>query len=395
MAWLTDCRLADVRAGKTLGPVSIEVGDDGRIARIEDGAAPAAANAHHLKGMTVAPGLVSVHTHLSVVYPFEITDENEPSSATAFRAAKRARDAVYAGVTTIRCQMEVNRIDIALRKAAKDGWVPAPRILSAGRSITTTAGHAYGHGAAVADGYDGFLKAARNEYAAGADHMKVFITGGIADADEGFDVPQMTADEMRAVVRASREHHSYVSAHAGSSEAIRTALEIGITSYEHGYDLDEETAALMAARDDVYLTPTLCVTRLPGWMRDHHFTEEQIETAMETGPGHLESIERAVTAGVTLVNGTDYPPGEPCDDTVVAVRELEFLVDAGLTPAEALRASTLDGARMLGVDGEVGAVEPGLAADLIAFDGDPMDDTAPLHDIRFVMQGGDVIRWDA
>jgi imidazolonepropionase-like amidohydrolase len=393
MTWLTNCRVADVRDGSTSGLVSIEI-EGGRIARIEDGGGPSNADVLDLRGMTVAPGLVSVHTHLSVVYPFEITDENEPASATAFRAVKRATDALQAGVTTIRCQMEVNRIDIALRKAAREGWLRAPRIRSAGRSITTTAGHAYGHGAAVADGFDGFLTAARTEYAAGADHMKVFITGGIADAGEGFDVPQMTADEMRAVVRAASEHHSYVSAHAGSSEAIRTALEIGITSYEHGYDLDEETAELMAARDDVFLTPTLCVTRLPDWMRAHSFTEEQIEVAMETGPGHLESIKRAVRAGVTLVNGTDYPPGEPCGDTVVAVRELEFLVDAGLTPAQALRSSTLEGARMLGVDGDVGTVEPGRVADLIAVDGDPMTDTGPLHDIRFVMQAGSVIRWD-
>jgi imidazolonepropionase-like amidohydrolase len=393
MTWLTNCRVADVRTGATRGPASLEL-RHGRIARIEEGAAPAGSEVLDLGGLTVAPGLVSVHTHLSVVYPFEITDEHEPSSATAFRAARRATDALNAGVTTIRCQMEVNRIDIALRRAAAEGWIRAPRIRSAGRSITTTAGHAYGHGAAVADGFDGFLAAARGEYAAGADHMKVFITGGIADAGEGFDVPQMTPDEMHAVVRAAGEHHSYVSAHAGSSEAIRTALEIGITSYEHGYDLDEETAALMAARDEVFLTPTLCVTRLPDWMRDHRFTEEQIEVAMETGPGHLESIKRAVRAGVTLVNGTDYPPGEPCDDTVVAVRELEFLVDAGLTPAEALRASTLDGARLLGLEDEIGTVEPGRVADLIAVDGDPTEDTAPLHDVRLVMQGGEILRWD-
>jgi imidazolonepropionase-like amidohydrolase len=394
MTWLTNCRVADVRSGTISGPASVEV-EDGRIARVEDGAAPQGADALDLRGLTVAPGLVSVHTHLSVVYPFAATDEHEPSSATAFRAAKYARDALRAGVTTIRCQMEVNRIDIAIRAAAAADWVPAPRIFSAGRSITTTAGHAYGHGAAAADGYDGFLKAARAEYAAGADHMKVFITGGIADADEGFDVPQMTADEMRAVVRAASEHHSYVSAHAGSSGAIQTALEIGVTSYEHGYDLDAETAGLMAARDGVFLTPTLCVTRCPEWMREHAFTEEQIDVAMETGPGHLASIRNAVQAGVPLVNGTDYPPGEPCKGTVVAVCELEFMVDAGLSPAEALRASTLNGAELLGGEDEFGVVEPGRAADLIAFDGDPMTDTAPLREIRFVMQSGEIVRWDA
>ena len=99
-------------------------------------------------------------------------------------------------------------------------------------------------------------------------------------------------------------------------------------------------------------------------------------------------------AGVTLVNGTDYPPGEPCDGTVCAVRELEFLVDAGLSPLQALQASTINGARLCGIDGQTGAIEAGLSADLIAFDGDPTADASALRGIRFVMSGGRIVRWD-
>ena len=199
-------------------------------------------------------------------------------------------------------------------------------------------------------------------------------------------MPQMTDEEMRGAVRAAREQHTYVVAHAGSSAAIRQAIDAGILAFEHGYSLDDETAALMADAG-AFLTPTLCVTRLPEWMRDHHFTEEQIDKAMETGPEHLESIRRAVRAGVTLVNGTDYPPGEPSDGTVCAVRELEFMVEAGLSPLEALQASTINAARLCRIDGKTGAVEPGLAADLIAFDGDPTADASAVRGIRFVMFG--------
>jgi imidazolonepropionase-like amidohydrolase len=389
--WLADCRVLDIHSGE-LRHGSLEV-VDGRIARVEDGNPPMGVDTIDLGGLTVAPGLISCHTHLSVVYPFSATDENEPPALTALRALARARDALEAGVTTIRCLLEIHRAELFLRRAAADGWIEAPRILGAGRAISTTGGHGAGHGCALADGGDGFLHAARTELAAGADHIKVFITGGIADASEGFDVPQMTDEEMRGAVRAAREHHTYVVAHAGSSGAIRQAIDAGILAFEHGYSLDDETAASM--RDaDAFLTPTLCVTRLPEWMREHHFTEEQIDKAMETGPEHLESIRRAVRAGVTLINGTDYPPGEPCDGTVCAVRELEFMVEAGLSPLEALRASTINAARLCRIERETGAVDAGLAADLIAFDGDPNADASAVRGIRFVMSGGRIVKWD-
>jgi imidazolonepropionase-like amidohydrolase len=388
--WLTNCRVLDVHTGE-LVPASVEVAGDGRISRVD--AAPPGAEAHDLGGLTVAPGLISCHTHLSIVYPFSAIDEDEPPALTALRSLARARDALQAGVTTIRCVLEIHRAELFLRRAAAEGWVEVPRILGAGLAISTTGGHGAGFGCALADGHDGFLHAARTELAAGADHIKVFITGGIADASEGFDVAQMTEAEMRGAVRAATEHHTYVVAHAGSSGAIRQAIDAGILAFEHGYWLDDETAALMA-ESGATLTPTLCVTRLPEWMREHHFTEEQIDKAMETGLEHLESIRRAVRAGVTLINGTDYLPGEPCDGTVCAVRELEFMVEAGLTPLQALQASTINGARLCRIDGETGAVEPGLSADLIAFDGDPTADAAAVRGIRFVMVRGRIVRWD-
>ena len=172
----------------------------------------------------------------------------------------------------------------------------------------------------------------------------------------------------------------------GLAAAIRQAIDAGILAFEHGYSLDDETAALMSDAG-VFLTPTLCVTRLPEWMRDHALHQEQIEKAMETGPEHLESIRRAVRARHDVRDGTDYPPGEPCDGTVCAVREMEFMVDAGLSPLEALQASTINAARLCRIDGKTGAVEPGLGADLIAFDGDATADASAaardsLRDVR-------------
>lgn len=391
MTWLTNCRVVDVQTGEILHGARIEV-DGGAIARIERGEAPAGEGRLDLRGLYVLPGLISCHTHLSVVYPFSATDEAESPAITALRATKRARDALLAGVTTLRCVHEQHRVDLTLRRMAAEGWVDAPRILGAGRAISTTGGHGIGIGCALADGADGFLHAARAEFAAGADHIKVFITGGIADAGEGFDVPQMTDAEMRATVRAASEHHSYVVAHAGSSIAIRQALAAGIRAFEHGYWLDDETARLMADAG-AFLTPTLCVTSSPEWMREHSFTDAQIVKAVETNPAHLASIGQAIRAGVTLVNGTDYPPGEPCNGTTVVVHEMELLVKAGLTPLQALQATTVNAADLCRIGAWVGRIAPGMAADIIAVDGDPTRDVAAMRRLHFVMRGGSVVRW--
>lgn len=392
--------MVDVRTGTVRRDTQVEI-VGGRIARLTTDPPLEGAVRRQLGGRFVAPGLISVHTHLSVVYPFSATDESENPGITALRALGRASDALSAGVTTIRCVHEQNRADLLIRTAARQGWVTAPRILAAGRAISTTGGHGYGSGAVHADGHDGFLHAARAELAAGADHVKIFITGGIAREDEGFIGAEMTPQEMAGVVRAASERGRYVVAHAGDGAAIRQALEAGVGSFEHAYSLDDDTAAEMARRR-VFLTPTLCVTRCPEWMAEHDFTAWQIERATQVGPMHLESIRRAVrraaTApdadGITIVAGTDYPPGEPIEDTVVAVKEMELLTGAGLTPQHALRAGTIDAARLLRLSDQIGAVEPGMIADLIVTDADPTADVGALRRIRAVFQAGQVVRDD-
>lgn len=386
--WLTDAHVVDVVGGSVRRGAAVELAG-GLIGRIAD-AAPEGVNTLSLGGRHLLPGLISVHSHLSVVYPFAATDEAEDPGLTVLRAFSRARDALRAGVTTVRSVHEINQADLLLRVAALEGWIELPRILGAGRAISTTGGHGTGIGCVYADGADGFLRAARAELAAGADHIKVFITGGIANAGESFLGAQMTPEEMRAAVRAAAEHHTYVVAHAGDGAAIAEALDAGVRSFEHAYALDADVAAEMARRD-VFLTPTLCVTRCPEWMADHAFSRDQIDRALAVGPGHLKSIRRAIDAGVTLVAGTDYPPGEPIEDTVVAVREMEFLADAGLGPLGALQAGTVNAARLLGLAGRIGEVTSGAAADLIVTDDDPTSDVSALRRISAVFQAGRLV----
>ena len=388
--WLTDARVVDVVTGEIRDGVSAEI-SEGRIGSIQK--QPGAGERISLDGRYLVPGLISVHTHLSVVYPFSATDENENPGLTVLRAYQRAQDALRAGVTTIRCVHELNQADLLLAEAARAGWADVPRIVGAGRAISTTGGHGDGIGSVIADGPEAFREAALAELDSGCSHIKVFITGGIANLGETFDHPEMSLAEMQATVEAASDRDTYVVAHAGSSLAIKRALDAGIRSFEHAYDLDEDTAGRMAAKG-VFLTPTLCVTRSQEWMRWKGFEEFQIQTSLQVGPMHLASIRRAVAAGVTMVNGTDYPPGDPIGGTSVAVHEMGLMEGAGLHPQLALAGATSNAARLLGLESEIGTVEEGKVADLVAVEENPLSDVAAMRDISFVMQSGRVVRDD-
>lgn len=337
------------------------------------------------------PGIISVHSHLSVKYPFSATDESESSAISVLRALSRARDALMAGVTTVRSVHEINMADIHLRNASESGLVEVPRIFGAGRALSRTGGHGKGAGCLYVDGYDEFFKAAISEMDKGADHIKVFISGGIADAHESLEGSQMTLDEMTAVVDAVNLKGKYVVAHAANSQSISMAVDAGIRSFEHAYFLNQDTAKKMR-NSNVFLTPTLCVTRCPDWMAQHSFTKEQIQKAMEIGPIHLNSIRTAIKEGVTIVAGTDYPPGEPIEDTYVAAREMEFLVDAGASPLQALQAGTVTAAKLLKYDDLIGKLDVGMVADVIACRQNPLTDLSRIRKIDLVIKDGKVIR---
>jgi imidazolonepropionase-like amidohydrolase len=274
------------------------------------------------------------------------------------------------------------------------GWFSAPRILGAGRAISTKGGHGQGVGCAYATGEQEFYEAALAELAAGADHVKIFINGGLAGAGEDYEQPEMSDGEIRGAVRAAAEHDTYVVAHSGESAAIRQALAEGVRCFEHAYRLDADTAALLA-RPGIFLTPTLCVTRSEPWMRAAGLAEHSIENARNAADDHLASIQRAIRAGVTLVNGTDIPPGDLVDGTPAAVYELQLMADAGLSPLLSLQSVSVNAARLLGISDYVGQIRPGYVADFVAVAGNPLDDVAALRTISLVVQGGAVVREEA
>lgn len=386
---LENCHAVDV-ANSTVEEnveISVEEGRISGIAKVHDSGGARL----DLEGSFVLPGLFNMHNNLSLVFPFKNTDLSESSAITALRCFRRASDALEAGVTTLRTVGEQNRADIYLRKMINDGWVRGPRLFVAGKGLSAVGGHGSDFGQHELSGAEEFRKAARHELSLGADHLKIFITGGIAKREEEFEDSQMTRSEMEAVASVARSRGKYVCAHAGGSAPIMVAVEAGVKCFEHGYVLSRE-AARAIKESGGYLDPTLSVTRSPEWMREHGFEQWTIEKAVSAGETHLQSIKNAISEGVKILNGTDMPAGDLNRGVNATVRELEFLVDSGLSAIGALRAATVNAAELCGVRDKLGQVKENYLADLIAVPSNPISDIKALEKIMFVMKGGEVIR---
>ena len=390
MKTLKNCRIIDIHTG-SIKESDIHI-EDGAIASTDKTTEPHS-EIHDLHGAYILPGLINCHAHLSIVFPFRDTNEQESAAITALRCFRRGQDALSSGITTVRTVSELHRADLSLRKMIQDGWVQGPRIFSAGSGVSISGGHGAGFGAQIADGVEEFLKKSRKELRAGADFLKIFITGGIAHRTEGYEEPQMTPKEIQAVVTAARSANTYVCAHAGSSGPIIEALKAGVTSFEHGYNVDRDTARTMCEAG-AFLVPTLCVTRSREWMRTHKFEEWTIDKALEAGPDHMQSIRTAIKEGVTIAVGTDIPPGDEDGGVNITAREIGYLIQAGMTPLQALQAATLTAAKLVGGEKTIGAVEAGYQADIIAMRANPLSDISALHNILLVMKNGCIIRKD-
>lgn len=389
--WFSNGHIVDVTSGEVLRNRHIEIGPDGRISQIQSDRPSLSEQVFDLDGQYILPGIISCHTHLSVVFPFRDTDENENPALTAYRAAQRAQEALYAGITTLRCVHEQNQVDLILKAAERRGWFRGPRIFGAGRAISTPNGHGAGADCSYAEGFDGFYQAALDELNSGADHIKIFINGGLAHAGERPEDAEMTDEEIAGAVKAAHEHGTYVVAHSGESTAIMQALRQGVRSFEHIYQLDVETAEAMASAG-AFVTPTLCVTRSESWMRANGFEEHSIQNALNASERHLVSVKRAIAAKLPMINGTDYPPGDLVDGLSAALHEMYLMHGAGLTPLQSLQSISSSAAKLLKKEDELGQVAPKFFGDFITVDENPLENLDTLRNINLVVQNGLVIR---
>ncbi len=377
-----------------------------RIAAVEEGLRRPAAGDRlvDLSAATVLPGLIDLHVHLdSELSPTSFAERWSLDSVDlAYRAAAFAERTLLSGFTTVRNLGDDGRVTIALRQAIAQGYLRGPRILTAGKALGTTGGQADptnglrrdlagdpGPAEGVINGPDDARKAVRQRYKDGADLIKITATGGVLSLATSGHNPQFTEEELRAVVETAADYGMFVACHAHGAEGIHRAVRAGVRTIEHGTYLDEEGIRLMKEHGTFYVPTLLAGATVAERAEQEGFFPELVrDKARRIGPQIRETFHRALEAGVRIAFGTDSgvsPHGENA-------REFVLMVEGGMPPPAALRAATTTAAEVLGLAEDLGTVEAGKLADLVAVAGDPLTDIAVLQGVGFVMKEGVVVR---
>ncbi|TVS11556.1 MAG: amidohydrolase family protein [Wenzhouxiangella sp.] len=403
--WLRCGALVDVDEGRTLGAHTLVVAD-GRIQAVHAGLedTPADADAVDLTELTCLPGLMDMHTHLSVEFgPQAYVQRFTLNEADiALRGAHFARITLEAGFTTLRDLGDAFNASVSLRNAIRSGQVPGPRIFTSAQAVGTTGGHADptnafrrdlmgdpGPREGVVNGLDDARQAVRQRYKDDADLIKITATGGVLSVARSGQNPQFTEAEIAEIVRTAADYDMHVAAHAHGNEGIRRAIVAGVHSIEHGTYMDDETIALMIEYGTWYV-PTISAGRFVADMAavEGFFPPVVAAKAAEIGPLSQGTFERAHAAGVRVAFGTDCGVCPHGDNAL----EFQYMVEAGMSTADALRSATVNAAELLGQADRLGRLKPGFVADVIAVAGDPLEDVGVLMDVRFVMRDGEVFR---
>jgi imidazolonepropionase-like amidohydrolase len=354
-----------------------------------------------LSDRTCLPGLIDAHAHLLIeTDDYQVDHLRRSSAYKALRGLSVAQQMLHRGWTSVRVvgDADVHYAHLDVRTAIEEGLFVGPRLTGAGHYLSITGGggdlnflgpeHRVVADGLVVDGVDAVRRAVREEIKHGSDWIKVLASGAMMSTGNDPRVAHFSPAELRAIVAEATRLGVPVAAHAHSTEGIKQAVLAGVRSIEHGTFLDDEGIRLMAERG-VYLVPTLYVGEY--YLEERPDSEAQAEMNALTRQyrdQHLEAVGKAVRAGVRVVVGTDYV-GFPLSQ---GVRELQLLVEAGMTPMQAIHAGTRVNAELLGWEDRVGTIEAGKLADVIAVPGDPLRDLSVLEKVTFVMLDGNVIR---
>lgn len=398
-------RLIDGTQSAPQHNVTIRI-DGNQIVAIESGFSPlnAGDTLIDMRNATVMPGFIDMHTHItsqlapgSYMHRFTFNEAD-----IAFRGQHFANITLQSGFTTVRDLGDSFGVSIALRNAIHSGLVDGPRIFTSGKSLATTGGHAdptngFRRGLAETPGpAEGVLngpyqarQAVRARYQEGADVIKITATGGVLSLADSGDNPQFMDDELAEIVATARDYGMKVAVHAHGKQGMIRAIKAGVDSIEHGTYMDDEVFALMKEYGTYYV-PTITAGKSVAERAEieGYFPEQVRAKARAIGPLIQNTFSRAYAAGVKIAFGTDasvYDHGENA-------REFVYMVEAGMPPIEAIRAATYHASILLGQSERLGTIEVGKLADIVAVEGNPLDNIALLHNINFVMKDGKVYK---
>jgi imidazolonepropionase-like amidohydrolase len=361
---------------------------------------------YDLSGLTLLPGLIDAHAHLGLVYPFAA--EGDPGIISPAEIAALTFEncglCLDAGFTTVR---DMCGVDGGLVRAIATGAVRGPRVFPSGPAIVQTGGHGHITGPfcfqdrnvaipglvqliAVCDGPDAVRHQARMNFRRGATQLKAFVSGGVVSTTDRLEDTQLTVDELKAAVHEAKARETYVSGHAHNVRSIRNGIEAGLECFEHGTQLDEATAKLMA-KAGAALDPTLAVTRLMATHWKQWGLDEYVVPRIRDCEAQMtEAVRIAEAAGVLLGSGSDLLGAKQNR------RGLEIVLKAAIIgPIRAIQCATQGNARIMRQEHRLGTLAAGLLADCIAVVGDPLADPSVLDDLSrvvLVIKGGEIVK---
>lgn len=337
-------------------------------------------------GRTIVPGMIDCHVHLAMdATPRVMSMSTDVDCMMGLmRASSNALKTLHSGITTIRDCGTPGNVDFALRRAARDGMCITPRLLLSGRALCMTGGHGWEFLGTEVDGPDQARRAARQQLKAGADNVKLIATGGILTAGTNIGNAQLSVDEMRAAVEEAHNAGKIAAAHAHGAQGIKNAVTAGVDSIEHAYFIDPEGIDMMLAHGTRLVATSSAVRNVVLHGVKAGIPPEVVAKAVSAIDAHVAGFKAAHAAGVPLAMGTDS--GVPFTQHGNNLSELQYLVEMGLTPMEAIQVATRDSARLLKMHDRLGTLEVGKYADFLVVDGDPLADVQILQQREHIRQ---------
>jgi imidazolonepropionase-like amidohydrolase len=395
-------RMIDTRAGSVIAPAVVIVRGNTIEAAGRDTAIPDGADVIDLGDMTLLPGLIDAHTH--VLLQGDVTAEDydvqifkESMAYRALRASRAVKIALEHGFTTIRDVETEGAMytDVDVKRAINNGIIPGPRMVVSTRAMSVTGGYGptgyspevtYPRGVQIVDGVESARKAVREQIGNGADWIKVYADRAYFIEKDGTlsSIPTFTLEEMKTIVEEAHRLRHKVASHAMARPGLTNSITAGVDSIEHGIAIPNELLDQMVAKG-IYLCPTLTVTEFvaPGRAAEGRAIWAKIPEF------HRDSFARALKRGVKIAFGTDVG-GFPWD--LNQAREFTYMTRFGMTPMQAIQSATTAAAQMLDMSDRIGAIAPGMLADIVAVPGDPTADITLMEKVGFVMKDGKVER---